>query len=440
MKRYPSYKNSGIEWMGEVPANWDVVRLKHITNKIGSGKTPLGGAAVYVSEGVPLIRSQNVLFRGLSLEEVAYITAETDAEMAGSHAFPGDVLLNITGASIGRCCILPDNVVHANVNQHVCIIRPDQKYLLPDYLNAFLVSSLGQMQIFAGEEGISREGLSFEDIGNFNIPLPPLSEQQAITHYLARQTAKIDALITAKQKLLELLVEKRRALITHAITCGLNPDAPLHYSGIEWLGEIPEHWDIVHLRRVLTLMDYGISEFVDIEGKVAVLRMGDIRDGEIHYDKVGFVEEVDPSLLLAPGDLLFNRTNSLDQVGKVGIFRGNSSFPVSFASYLVRMRCGRRVLPEFLNFQLNSQPILAWARGEALPAIGQANLNPNRYSYLPIPLPPLEEQEAITKYLIEKAQKLDDLELATQQAIELLQERRVALISAAVTGQICIPI
>jgi type I restriction enzyme, S subunit len=141
-------------------------------------------------------------------------------------------------------------------------------------------------------------------------------------------------------------------------------------------------------------------------------------------------------MLLQAGDIVFNRTNSLDQIGKVALFRGWADQPVSFASYLVRLRCGARVRPEYLNVLLNSTYVLAWSRAEALPAIGQANLNPNRYSYLPICLPPVDEQDSIIAHIASETSKLDALRAATERTIALLKERRAALIAAAVTGKL----
>ncbi|WNZ47515.1 restriction endonuclease subunit S [Leptolyngbya boryana CZ1] len=278
--------------------------------------------------------------------------------------------------------------------------------------------------------------ISATDIRGLPIIIPPLSEQRSIVQYLDLQTHKIDTLIIAKQRLLRLLTEKRCALITHVVTRGLNPDAPLHYSGIDLIGDIPVHWNLIPLKRLLKLIDYGISEPVNIQGKIAVLRVGDICDGEISYDNIGFVEDVDPQLLLKTNDLVFNRTNSLDQVGKVGIFRGNTSFPMSFASSLVRLRCNQLAIPEFLNYQLNSQPMLIRARSEAVVAAEQATLNPNLYSYMLVPLPPVHEQIRIVEYLNKSVKKNYQLCAATHQIIELLQEKRISVISAAVLGKI----
>ena len=293
-------------------------------------------------------------------------------------------------------------------------------------------------EVNASTFGSKMPRADWDFIGNVSVPVPEWRSQRAIADYLDRETARLDALVAVKERVLALLAEKRRALITRAVTRGLDPDVPLRDSGIPWLGEIPAHWSQHHLKRALVSADYGISEAVEPSGSIAVLRMGDIRDGELNYSSVGFIDDVDKALLLQPGDLLFNRTNSLDQIGKVALFQGNADYPVSFASYLVRFRCGPKILPEFLKWLLNSTFPLAWGRSQALPAIGQANLNPSRYGYLPIVSPPLAEQDEIIRFVTESTGLLDAIRAATLKTVRLLKERRAALIAAAVTGRICI--
>ena len=295
---------------------------------------------------------------------------------------------------------------------------------------------LQTLRLDEGTDEVAIPGLNRETAYAKDVLVPPLSQQRAIADYLDRETARLDALVAEKKRLLHLLTEKRRALITRAVTRGLDPNVPLRDSGVPWLGEIPAHWTQSHLKRLLVSMDYGISVSVETSGNVAVLRMGDIQDGEIDYSRIGFVDEVDRSLLLQPGDLVFNRTNSLDQIGKVALFRGKPDYPVSFASYLVRFRCGPAVLPEFLNWLLNSAYPLAWGRAQALPAIGQANLNPNRYGYLPISLPSIEEQKEIVQYISNWISRIDAVCAETQRTRALLVDRRSALIAATMTGQL----
>lgn len=432
MDRYPAYKDTDIKWLGKMPAHWQLVMLRRVVRDFVDyrGQTP-----EKVDQGVPLITARNVKDGFLDFSESQDFIATEVYKDWMVRGFPevGDVIVT-TEAPLGNVAQINDS--HVALAQRLILLKTDSSLIRNDYLKYYFLSLAGKGELQSEATGSTAEGIKASKFKSVLLCVPTLSEQRSIAQYLDRQTAKIDTLITTKQRLLELLTEKRRALITNAVIRGINPDAPLRHSGTDLLGDIPVHWDLFPLRRLLKLMDYGISESVDVQGKIAVLRMGDVGDGEISYKNVGFVEEVDPGLLLAPNDLVFNRTNSLDQVGKVGIFRGNESFPVSFASYLVRLRCNHLVIPEFLNYQLNSQPMLAWARSEALPAIGQANLNPNRYSYIPIPLPPVHEQVEIVEYLNKSVAKIHRLCAATRQTIELLQERRISVISAAVLGKI----
>ncbi|MGH7596822.1 MAG: restriction endonuclease subunit S [bacterium] len=214
----PKLKPSGIEWLGEVPEHWEVKRLGHLVSKVGSGKTPKGGAETYQEEGVMLIRSQNVYDDGLHLEDVVFIDEGVDEEMAVSRVFPGDVLLNITGASLGRCTIAPSDFSRANVNQHVCILRPETSKVDGRFLQRNISSMVVQSQIFSFENGSSREGLNFQQIRSLLITLPPLAEQRAIAGYLDREAAKIDQRAARVEEALTRLQEYRAALITAAVT------------------------------------------------------------------------------------------------------------------------------------------------------------------------------------------------------------------------------
>jgi type I restriction enzyme, S subunit len=162
--------------------------------------------------------------------------------MSSTRVNRNDVLLNITGASIGRCTVVPDQLPQSNVNQHGCILRPRTEKLEPRFLNFALQSAQFQHTVLSAENGSSREGLTFEQIGNFAIPLPTLQGQREIADYLGPETGRLDALIGSKERWLGLVAEKRRALITRAVTRGLNPDTPIRDSGIPWLGKIPAHW------------------------------------------------------------------------------------------------------------------------------------------------------------------------------------------------------
>lgn len=211
-------KDSGVEWIGKVPKEWKAIPLKVCTSKIGSGKTPQGGAETYQDNGVLFLRSQNVYNTGLELDGVYYISDEIDSTMKNSRVRYNDVLLNITGGSIGRCCLfdLPDTA--ANVNQHVCIIRTRPEILLPQFLRYFWNSAAGPMVIDQYQTGSNRQGLNFEQIGATHIPLCSIAEQRQIVAMLDQKCAVIDQLMAEKQSLIDDLESYKKSLIYEVVT------------------------------------------------------------------------------------------------------------------------------------------------------------------------------------------------------------------------------
>ena len=204
-------KDSGVEWIGEIPEVWQVVKLGLLTSKIGSGSTPSGGAEVYTEDGVKFIRSQNVYFEGFNLTDVAHISYEIDEQMKGTRVQNGDILFNITGGSIGRCCDVDATLGEANVNQHVCIVRPTK--IKTKYLKYYLQSDNGQIQVKLLQTGGNRDGLSADAFKKFHIVLPSSNEQQEIADYLDKKCSEIDQLISIKQQKIVELKEYKKSLI-----------------------------------------------------------------------------------------------------------------------------------------------------------------------------------------------------------------------------------
>jgi len=321
---------------------------------------------------------------------------------------------------------------------HLAMIRPRLSVLDGRFLFRCLQSRPVALQLELASTGVTRYGLPKGAIGGALIPLPPVDIQEKIADFLDRETAEIDVLVAEKARMLALLEEKREALISHIVTRGLDLDAPLKSSGLDWLGDIPRHWTTCQLKRTWESSDYGISENIRGDGDIKVLRMTCIENGVVDLFKGGGIESVDPWLLLREGDLLFNRTNSLDQIAKVGIVKSAPEQPITFASYLVRIRTNNLALPEFLAIYLNSQEFLTFARKNAIPAIGQANLNPSRYGDIKIALPPKSEQKEIISMIESERERTAALEKDLTHSMTLLKERRSALITAAVTGQIAL--
>ncbi len=326
----------------------------------------------------------------------------------------------------------PDNLI---VSTGFAVVRPSNlldhrfcKYALR--ANKFL------WEVESRSTGVSYPAINASDLGDIKVSLPEISAQRLIANYLDRETARIDGLIAEKERMLALLEEKRAALISHVVTRGLDPDVVFKPSGLEWLDEIPAHWDTCQLKRTWASSDYGLSESIRDEGDIAVLRMSCIVEGRVDVSKSGMITEVDRHLLLRRNDLLFNRTNSLDQIAKVGLIDFDPEEPLTFASYLVRIRANHRATPNYLVALLNSSLFLNFARKNAIPAIGQANLSPTRYGEIHIALPPIAEQEEIVTFLKREAETSTPIREHIRSTINLLHERRAALITAAVTGQI----
>lgn len=209
-------KDSGIDWIGEIPSNWRVTKIKYIATKIGSGKTPKGGSEIYEEQGVTFIRSQNVYDDGLHLEDVKYINDLINKEMKNTQLKYGDILINITGASIGRCCVY--NIKdRGNVNQHVSIIRLNSKNI-NSYVRYFLNSYIGKLQVNINQVGGNRESLTFEQLGLFTILNPPLEEQKQIVDYLDKKCSEIDSAISDKQKQIETMEKLKKSLIYEYVT------------------------------------------------------------------------------------------------------------------------------------------------------------------------------------------------------------------------------
>ena len=210
-------KDSCIDGIGNVPEYWDISKIKHNTTKINSGVTPKGGSESYLDNGIPLIRSQNIHFDGLHLDNVAYILSEINEQMKNSQIKDHDILLNITGASIGRCTYIPDNFGDGNVNQHVCIIRTSKK-IDYKYLTMFFHTSQIQSLINGIQEGASRQGLTFHTIKNFDLLIPSIEEQKQIVDFLDIVIPKANNLIKKTSSQIKKLREYRESIITSAVT------------------------------------------------------------------------------------------------------------------------------------------------------------------------------------------------------------------------------
>jgi type I restriction enzyme S subunit len=435
-KAYPRYKASGVEWLGEVPEGWEVWKLAHLTTRIGSGKTPSGGANVYQSDGVIFIRSQNVYDDGLKLDDVVYIDESIDEDMAWSRVQENDILLNITGASLGRTCIMPTGLGNANVNQHVCVIRLKNLKNAP-YISHYLTSRQAKSFYDNVQTGSAREGLNFQQIGAFSVLLPPLPEQNAITTFLDRETGRIDTLIGKKQRIVELFKEKRTALISRSVTKGLDPKVKMKPSGVEWLGEVPEHWGVLPLKYICNVRDgtHDTPEYVNPdEIGYPLVTSKDLSSGKLTFEQTNDISQSDFDSInkrsgVKFGDIL------MPMIGTVGgavLVDTNKQFAIK---NIALFKYSTKFDNKWLCYHLNSQIIHNQFDLQKAGGV-QGFVSLGTLRNLTIICPPLPEQKTIASFLDHQTAKLDALISKVDQAILKLKEYRMAIISAAVTGNI----
>ncbi|WP_332862211.1 restriction endonuclease subunit S [Janthinobacterium svalbardensis] len=217
LNKFVAMKNSGIAWIGKIPEHWRSVRLKDVISKITSGVTPRGGAESYVDVGIPFLRSQNVHNDGIHLEDVSFISYSTHLEMMGSQVKPGDIVFNITGASIARTCMIPATIKTANISQHIALLRVS-RLNEARFISYYLQSQLVKDFVYLTQNGASKEAFNHGQMKCIPLPLPPRSEQKTIAAYLDDKTEKIDCIVNAINIRIETFKELRRVLVNDVVT------------------------------------------------------------------------------------------------------------------------------------------------------------------------------------------------------------------------------
>lgn len=409
------------------------LRIKDYTTKVGSGVTPRGGAETYLNEGIPLFRSQNVTNDGFLMDDIAYISEEVDEMMKGTRVKPGDVLLNITGASIGRCFFISNDFGRGNVNQHVCIIRPKKNVTLPAYLHYCIVSDKGQEQINLTQTGANREGLSIEDIKGFSFDIPPLSKQQRIVDYLDEKLGNIDARIAVLEKQQDAYARLKKSIIHHAVTRGLNPNVSLKDSGVEWIGMIPEHWIMKRLKDISILNPQYKRD--GVEGVVSYLPMEGLRLGALELQEISFGEGKGKYTFFENNDLLIAKVTPCFENGNIAIAQKLRSGMGFGSSEIFVLRVLKDANIRYLFYYVQTPSF----QGEACTTMcgvgGLKRISPLFMRQRLIPLPSLSEQQAIVAYLDEKCTKINASSENIGKQIDALKRLKRALINEVVTGQ-----
>lgn len=424
--RYPKYKDSGVEWLGEVPEHWAVKRLKHCARLVTAKAEE---------------RANPVALENIEGWTGRLLPSEGDYQGEGTAFATGDILFGKLRPYLAKVH-LATQPGEAVGDFHV--LRPDEGF--DGHFAQYHMLTREFIDIVDGSTyGSKMPRASWEFVGGMPMAVPPPVEQPAIAAFLDRETAKIDALIAQQQRLIALLQEKRQAVICHAVTKGLNPDAPMKDSGIEWLGEVPEHWDVLPVKYLVASIEQGWSPQCDgfpvqDESEWGVLKVGCVNGGVFNpQENKSLPPELSPipKLGIASGDLLVSRANTRELVGSAAV--ADRDYPrllLCDKVYRLRLdahRCSPTFLSLFLASRAAREPIELGATGASASMV---NIGQSVILNLITGVPPVAEQCAVVQHVADMLTRLNSLETEAHHAVTLLQERRSALISAAVTGQI----
>ncbi len=432
LPRYPKYKDSGVEWLGRVPAHWEVLRLGLLGVCQGGAGFPDEHQGQADNE-IPFFKVADIsrAARDGALRESSHTVSSDTARLLRARVFPrSTIVFAKVGAALllqryrwlGQASCIDNNMMGLTLTARC--LSPFMLHVLP-LLDLSLIVNPGAVPSI-------NEG----QISSQRVAVPPLPEQTAIAAFLDRETVKIDALVAEQERLIELLKEKRQAVISHAVTKGLNPDVRMKDSGIEWLGQIPAHWTLRRLKHISPFITVGVvvnpSTFVADEG-LPFIYGGDIREGVIDWNNSRRIDQVssqaNSKTLLKAGDLLTVRVGA---PGVTAVVPKECEGGNCASVMLVRKG---EYNSDWLCFVMNTRVVRFQVEVVQYGA-AQEQFNISHAVNFWVPTPPREEQDDIAAVLARATVRLDELTAEAQKAIDFLQERRTALISAAVTGQI----
>lgn len=438
-------KDSGIPWIGEIPSDWEVVPIKRVKDKthpypIGDGDHGSIKPDDYRNEGIPYIRVQNMSWGGpIIMDNIAYISEEVNAMNRKSELHPNDILVAKTGATIGKTCIIPENMLKANTTSSVGKVTVGK-----DFSSKFVFYLLGsevcirQMWLKAGQKS-AQPGFNIDELVDFKIPISKdFPTQQRIADFLDRKCAEIDELAALQETMIAELKRYKQSVITEAVTKGLDKNVKMKDSGVEWIGEIPEGWEVKKVKNITTEISKGngiTKEEVFADGDTPCVRYGEIYS---KYDSsfVNCISKTKKDVLstlhyFGKGDILCAGTGELvEEIGKSIVYLGENQC-LAGGDIIVLRHCQN---PLFLNFALNSK------YAQAQKSCSKAKLKVVHISAFDIgniliAFPPLSEQQAIADYLDEKCSEIDELIAIKQQKIEQLKEYKKSVIFEYVTGK-----
>ncbi|MES9826619.1 MAG: restriction endonuclease subunit S [Candidatus Thiodiazotropha endolucinida] len=429
---YPNYKRSSIDWLHEIPEHWDetVISALFEDNKHKNKGN--------VEQNLLSLSYGRIIKKDINTEEgLLPASFETYQIVNSDH-----IVLRLTDLQNDQRSLRVGHVCEKGIitSAYTGLKKKSFRISSARYFY-YLLHAYDLMKVFYGMGAGVRQSLGFDELKKIRLLLPNDEEQEHIVQFLDHETTRIDALIEKKQRLIELLKEKRQVVITQAVTKGLDPNVPMKDSGVEWLGEVPAHWSIAKLRWLASLQG-GVAKGKVISEKDAVtlpyLRVANVQDGYVDLTEVKKIEVLKSEskrYLLRASDVLMNEGGDNDKLGRGTVWAGEIE-PCIHQNHVFAIRTEHRLLPEFLALYTRSHSAKAHFFLRSKQSTNLASISASNIMETSIPVPPLDEQHTILMYVDETITRLNLLETKTTKSIELLKKHRSALITAAVTGQI----
>lgn len=444
--KYPIYRDSGVEWLGDLPKYWLTPKLKlFITTTKGFAFK----SDSFIEEGVPVVKMSEIK-NGTINQSTAFLPTEFQSTHNQVMLRYQDIIVSTVGSApevknsaVGQIGIVPKSHDGSLLNQNTVVYSPNRKLLSNDYLPYVLKSQAYREHLDLHAHGTANQAsLNLTDMLKFVFPFPPLEEQQTIANYLDITTAKIDTLIEKQTKLIELLKEKRQSVILKAVTRGLDDTVAMKDSGVEWLGEIPEHWEVKKLKYLIKGIESGTSVNAANNPATAtdygVLKTSCVYNENFRVKENKTVIESERNRVTCPlrvNTLIVSRMNTPELVGAAGlvteapsnIYLPDRLWQVSFTN----------TSPKFVHYLTLTNVYRGYIHTVcAGTSSSMQNLSQDDFKDFSTSVPSLLEQETINEYIDYKTNKIDNLITKATKAITLLKEKRTALISSAVTGKI----
>jgi type I restriction enzyme, S subunit len=428
---YVRYKDSGIEWLGHVPEHWTIAPLRQATSQIQTG--PFGSqlhSEDYVENGVPVINPSNIV-NGCVVANPEATVDDATAHRLGHHRLrPGDIVFGRRG-EMGRCAVV--SLAHEGwlCGTGSLIVRASKR-ALPSYLAAYFGTRGVREALTLASVGSTMDNLNEQILARLQVPLPSVEEQTTIVAFLDRETTKIDALVEEQRRLIELLKKKRQAVVSHAVTKGLDPHAPMKDSGVEWLGRVPEHWEVRCIGRLFSeVAEEGLHELpvlsVSIHDGVSDRELND----EDADRKITRSEDRTKYRRVQPNDLVYNMMRAWQ--GGFGTVQVEGMVSPAYVVARPRSTIHTRFVEHLLR---TPQAVEEMRRRSHGVTDFRLRLYWDEFKDIRLAIPPVREQQEILAFIVQEDVRINELIATAEISIRLLQERRTALISAAVTGKI----